>query len=431
MLEFYINKKKVQKMKTLPIVLHNKKILLIGASNVALQKAEVLHRNKIDFEVISLHVNEQMKNLCKKVTCKAFSKEDIKDFEIIVDATGVKEVAELLLEIKKEKNILINVVDVPEICDFYFASLLEYGTLKIAVSSAGASPTITQVIRDKIAALVPKEIEHLTDETMELRKNGIIDKEATRAKTKKLLSKVYLVGCGTGDVELLTVKAYNIIQNVDVVFIDHLIAQEIIDIIPKETIRVFVGKQKGFHSVKQEEINKLLLEYAAQGFSIARLKSGDPYIFGRGSEEAIAMVENGIHVEVIPGISSAIAGPLLSGIAPTARGYATNLSIVSAHLAGNRVNLEWIPLLKFANHTVVVLMGVSRAKEIKKCAQNIGVDMDKDVAIISNASRKDQSVRIGKLEELEELCRDAQRPALIVFGDVVNLHNVLPKYGEE
>ena len=418
-------------MKTLPIVLHNKKILLIGASNVALQKAEVLHRNKIDFEVISLHVNEQMKNLCKKVTCKAFSKEDIKDFEIIVDATGVKEVAELLLEIKKEKNILINVVDVPEICDFYFASLLEYGTLKIAVSSAGASPTITQVIRDKIAALVPKEIEHLTDETMELRKNGIIDKEATRAKTKKLLSKVYLVGCGTGDVELLTVKAYNIIQNVDVVFIDHLIAQEIIDIIPKETIRVFVGKQKGFHSVKQEEINKLLLEYAAQGFSIARLKSGDPYIFGRGSEEAIAMVENGIHVEVIPGISSAIAGPLLSGIAPTARGYATNLSIVSAHLAGNRVNLEWIPLLKFANHTVVVLMGVSRAKEIKKCAQNIGVDMDKDVAIISNASRKDQSVRIGKLEELEELCRDAQRPALIVFGDVVNLHNVLPKYGEE
>ena len=311
------------------------------------------------------------------------------------------------------------------------SKFLEYGTLKIAVSSAGASPTITQVIRDKIAALVPKEIEHLTDETMELRKNGIIDKEATRAKTKKLLSKVYLVGCGTGDVDLLTVKAYNIIQNVDVVFIDHLIAQEIIDIIPKETIRVFVGKQKGFHSVKQEEINKLLLEYAAQGFSIARLKSGDPYIFGRGSEEAIAMVENGIHVEVIPGISSAIAGPLLSGIAPTARGYATNLSIVSAHLAGNRVNLEWIPLLKFANHTVVVLMGVSRAKEIKKCAQNIGVDMDKDVAIISNASRKDQSVRIGKLEELEELCRDAQRPALIVFGDVVNLHNVLPKYGEE
>jgi uroporphyrin-III C-methyltransferase/precorrin-2 dehydrogenase/sirohydrochlorin ferrochelatase len=423
-------------MKTLPIVLNNKKILLIGGAKVALQKAQVMHRNSIDFEVIALHVSEQMKNLCelfpsKVLTCKPFSKEDCKDFEIIIDATGNMEVTNILLELKKEKNILLNVVDVPELCDFYFASLLEYGSLKIAVSSGGASPTITQVIRDKIAELIPKEIEHLTDETMELRKNGIINKEETREKTKKLLSKVYLVGCGTGDVELLTIKAYNIIKNVDVVFIDHLIADEIIDIIPKETIRVFVGKQKGFHSVKQEEINKLLLEYAAQGFSIARLKSGDPYIFGRGSEEAIAMVENGIRVEVIPGISSAIAGPLLSGIAPTARGYATNLSIVSAHLAGNRVNLEWIPLLKFSNHTVVVLMGVSRAKEIKKCAQNIGVDMDKDVAIISNASRKDQSVRIGKLSELEALCCDAMRPALIVFGDVVNLHSVLPKYGEE
>lgn len=159
-----------------------------------------------------------------------------------------------------------------------------------------------------------------------------------------MLGKVHLVGCGTGDVDLLTIKAYKIIQSVDVVFIDHLISQEIIEIIPKTTKQVFVGKQKGFHSIKQEEINEQLKEYALQGLSVARLKSGDPYVFGRGSEEALSMVEAGIHVEVIPGISSAIAGPLLSGIAPTARGYATNMSIVSAHLAGNRVNLEWVPM---------------------------------------------------------------------------------------
>jgi uroporphyrin-III C-methyltransferase/precorrin-2 dehydrogenase/sirohydrochlorin ferrochelatase len=372
-----------------------------------------------------------MNEYTKTLTCKAFQESDVADFEIVIDATGNKDVCDALIKIKEKKNILLNVVDIPELCDFFFASLLEYGDLKVAVSSGGASPTITQVIRDKIKAMIPRQLENLTNEKKEERANGIINPDATRAQTKKLLSKVYLVGCGTGDVELLTIKAYNIIKSVDVVFIDHLIANEILEIIPEETIRVFVGKQKGFHSVKQEEINRLLIEYAAQGFSIARLKSGDPYIFGRGSEEAIAMVENGIRVEVIPGISSAIAGPLLSGIAPTARGYATNMSIVSAHLAGNRVNLEWIPLLKFSNHTVVVLMGVSRAKEIKKCAQNIGVDMQKDVAIISNASRKDQSVRIGKIEELEELCKDAMRPALIVFGDVVNLHSVLPKFGEE
>ena len=417
-------------MKTLPIILHNKRILLLGASNVALQKALVLHRNKIEFEVIAKEIDEKIKEFTQKLTCKEFEPDDAADYEIVIDATGDKKVSDMLLEIKKERNILINIVDIPELCDFFFASLLEYGDLKIAVSSGGASPTITQVVRDKIKEIIPKEIELLTEQKRIERENGIIDKEDARLKTKKLLSKVYLVGCGTGDVELLTLKAYRIIQSVDVVFIDHLIADEIIDIIPKETKRVFVGKQKGFHSVKQEEINRLLLEYAQEGYTIARLKSGDPYIFGRGSEEAVSMVENGIRVEVIPGISSAIAGPLLSGIAPTARGYATNLSIVSAHLAGNRVNLEWIPLLKYENHTVVVLMGVSRAKEIKRCAANIGVSLDKDVAVISNASRVNQSVAIGKLSQLEELCKDAMRPALIVFGDVVNLHNVLPKYGE-
>jgi uroporphyrin-III C-methyltransferase len=225
-------------------------------------------------------------------------------------------------------------------------------------------------------------------------------------------------------------KAYKIIQSVDVVFLDHLIAQEIIDIIPDKTEQIFVGKQKGFHSIKQEEINVQLKEFANRGLTVARLKSGDPYVFGRGSEEALSMVEAGISVEVIPGISSAIAGPLLAGIAPTARGYAANMSIVSAHLAGNRVNLEWIPMLKYNNHTIVVLMGISRAREIRKCAANIGVNMQKDVAVISNASRKNQSVITGKLEDLDALCKDAQRPALIVIGDVVQLHDKLPKFGE-
>lgn len=417
-------------MKTLPIIIHNKRILLLGASNVALQKAEVLHRNQIEFEVIAQEIDESIKEFTDKLTCKEFEISDIADYEIIVDATGNKRVSDLLLKIKKEKNIFINIVDKPELCDFFFASLLEYGDLKIAVSSGGASPTITQVVRDRIKALIPKEIETLTKEKRFMRDSGIIDKEETRVQTNKLLSKVYLVGCGTGDVELLTLKAYRIIQSVDVVFIDHLIADEILEIIPKETKRVFVGKQKGFHSVKQEEINRLLLEYAVQGHTIARLKSGDPYIFGRGSEEAISMIENGIRVEVIPGISSAFAAPLLAGIAPTARGYATNVSVVSAHLAGNRVNLEWIPLLKYENHTVIVLMGVTRAKEIKKSASDIGVSMDKDVAVISNASRANQSVAIGKLEELEELAKQAKSPALLVFGDVVNLHSVLPKFGE-
>lgn len=418
------------KYNTLPIILKNTKILLIGGGTVALQKAEVMQRNKMEFTCISTEYIEEFKTINTTKIIKTFELKDIESYFIIVDATGSKEVMQTLLDHKHKTNFLYNCVDVPEVCDFFFAALIEYGSVKVAVSSSGASPTLAKALRDKIKRDLPKNLETLNNELQEKRDNGIIDVAQAQKATNRMLGKVYLVGCGTGDVELLTMKAYRIIQNVDVVFLDHLIAQEIIDIIPSTTEQIFVGKQKGFHSIKQEKINKQLQEFANRGLSVARLKSGDPYVFGRGSEEALSMLEAGIHVEVIPGISSAIAGPSLAGIAPTARGYATNMSIVSAHLAGNRVNLEWVPMLKYNNHTVVVLMGISRAKEIKKCAKNIGVDMQKDVAVISNASRKNQSVATGKLEDLELLCNNALRPALIVIGDVVKLHEKLPKFGE-
>lgn len=418
------------KYNTLPIILKNTKILLIGGSTVALQKAQVMQRNNMEFTCISTEYIEEFKTINTTKTIKKFEIKDIKSYFIIVDATGSKEVMQSLLDHKHKTNFLYNCVDVPAVCDFFFAALIEYGSVKVAVSSSGASPTLAKALRDKIKRDLPKNLETLNNTLQEKRDKGIIDVSKAKKETDKMLGKVYLVGCGTGDVELLTMKAYRIIQNVDVVFLDHLIAQEIIDIIPSTTEQIFVGKQKGFHSIKQEEINKQLQEFANRGLSVARLKSGDPYVFGRGSEEALSMLEAGIHVEVIPGISSAIAGPSLAGIAPTARGYATNMSIVSAHLAGNRVNLEWVPMLKYNNHTMVVLMGISRAKEIKKCAKNIGVDMQKDVAVISNVSRKNQSTVTGKLENLELLCQAALRPALIVIGDVVKLHEKLPKFGE-
>lgn len=248
-------------------------------------------------------------------------------------------------------------------------------------------------------------------------------------KGKTCLGKVSLVGCGTGDIELLTLKAYRIIQEADVVFIDHLISDEIIEIIPKDTMKISVGKQKGTHSVKQEKINEMLIEYASKGFEVARLKAGDPYIFGRGAEEAQALMQEQIQVDVIPGISSAIAGPLSAGIAPTARGYATNLSIVSAHLAGNTINTQWIELLKITNHTTIVLMGLSRAEEILKIALAQGINPNLPTAIISNASRPNQTRVITTLKELAKAAKDAPRPGIIVFGEVVHLHKVLPQYG--
>jgi uroporphyrin-III C-methyltransferase len=243
--------------------------------------------------------------------------------------------------------------------------------------------------------------------------------------------KLYLIGCGPGDADLLTVKALKTIEKLDIALIDHLLTDEIIALIPARTKIVFVGKEKGKHSFPQKTINAMITEYALQGFTVGRLKCGDPYIFGRGTEEAIYASQNAIETEVIPGISSALSGPLSAGIAPTARGISTGVSLVSAHLAGDRVNLSWIPMLGVEDHTTVVLMGLSRTRQILKEALDQGIDASLPVAIISNATTAHQSSIITTLGELIDAAKGAPKPAILVFGNVVNLSSVLPTYRYE
>ena len=242
---------------------------------------------------------------------------------------------------------------------------------------------------------------------------------------------LYLIGCGPGDADLLTLKALKTIQKLDVALIDHLLTQEIIDLIPTSTKVVFVGKEKGCHSSTQDEINTIITSYALKGLRVGRLKCGDPYIFGRGTEEAIYAMDRGIHTEVIPGISSALSGPLSAGIAPTARGYATGMSIVSAHLAGDRVNLAWIPLLAMSSHTTIVLMGLSRAEQITAEALQQGINPALSVAIVSNATSSNQSTIITTLNDLAMAAKRSPKPAIMIFGDVVALESQLPKYIHE
>ncbi len=243
--------------------------------------------------------------------------------------------------------------------------------------------------------------------------------------------KLYLIGCGPGDADLLTLKALKAIEKLDIALIDHLLTQEIIDLIPSRTQVIFVGKEKGKHSFPQDQINTMITEYAHQGYTVGRLKCGDPYIFGRGTEEAIYATKNAIETEVIPGISSAFSAPLSVGIAPTARGVSSGVSIVSAHLCGDRVNLSWIPMLGVKDHTTVVLMGLSRTRQIVKEALDRGIDPTLPVAIVSNATTAIQSSIITTLSELVTVAKGAPKPAILVFGDVVNLSLTLPHYQYE
>ena len=282
------------KNKTLPILLKNQKILLIGGGNVALQKAQVLHENNIEFTIISKIFNKEIQTISSNIINKSFKLKDIKDFYIIIDATGNKKVANKLLKYKKSHNILLNIVDVPALCDFYFMALTKNKPLQIAVSSNGASPTAAQFFRDECESMIPKDISVYLENKQKERDSGIIDIKRTQKELLKQKAKVYLVGCGLGDVELLTIKAYKVIKKVDVVLYDHLISQEILDEVPKGTKKIYVGKQKDFHSKTQEEINRLILKYAKQGLHVGRLKSGDPFVFGRGAEEMADILNENI-----------------------------------------------------------------------------------------------------------------------------------------
>ncbi|HHH19091.1 MAG TPA: uroporphyrinogen-III C-methyltransferase, partial [Campylobacterales bacterium] len=427
----------VQTHSTLPILLKNQKILLIGGGKVALQKAQVLAENQMEFRVISETIMVEMIAYTHDFHYKPFQLSDLRGYHIVIDATGNPEVAEMLVAYKRQHPILLNVVDVPKLCDFYFMALTPNQPLQIAVTSNGASPTAAKFFRDECAKLIPTDIDAYLQQKQAERDQGIIDVKKTTQELQQLgtesfsfagsglkppspNNQVYLVGCGIGDPELLTIKAYKIIQSVDVVLYDHLISQEIMALVPKQTKQVFVGKQKGFHSMAQEAINDLILTYASQGLSVARLKSGDPFVFGRGAEELQSLVEQGVQTEVIPGISSSISAPLMADIPITARGYASGFTVVSAHLRGNSVNLDWIDLMQKPNHTIVVLMGLSRVPQIVDEAKRLGVSGEKPCAIIANASRKNQQVMITTLDQLEEEAKMAERPAILVFGEVVN-----------
>ncbi|CAA6798510.1 MAG: Uroporphyrinogen-III methyltransferase (EC [uncultured Sulfurovum sp.] len=361
------------------------------------------------------------------IVVKAFKLKDIENTFIIIDATGNQKVTDKLLKYKNKHAILLNVVDVPEVCDFYFMALTKNEPLQIAVSSSGASPTVAKYVRDKCQELIPENMETFLEELQSKRNNGIIEVEETLEVTRTISSKAYLVGCGLGDPELLTIRAYNIIKNVDVVLHDHLISDEIMSIVPKNVKKIFVGKEKGFHTQSQEEINRLIYKQIKKGHSVARLKSGDPFIFGRGAEELLYLTQKSIKTEVVPGISSSVSGPLMANIPITTRDYSNAFTVVTAHLKGNAINLEWVPMLKSGNHTVIVLMGLTKAKEIMEEAKALNINMSLPCAIISNASRKNQSVKIGTLANLHTLALSAKRPAIIVLGNVVNFLHELEK----
>lgn len=239
------------------------------------------------------------------------------------------------------------------------------------------------------------------------------------------MGKVYLTGAGPGDFELMTIKALRVIQEADVIIYDRLANPDILKEAKKDVELVYVGKEKGSHSVPQDEINEILYQAALKHENVVRLKGGDNFVFGRGGEEGIYLYDREIAFEVIPGITSSIAVPAYAGIPVTHRGITTSFRVVTGHESANKEvsQVDWNSFT--TNETVVFLMGFHNLGKITKNLMNIGKPKDYPCAVISKGTTKDQKVVVGTLDTIVEKSKGLETPALIIVGEVVNLREKL------
>ena len=238
---------------------------------------------------------------------------------------------------------------------------------------------------------------------------------------------VHLVGSGPGDPELLTVKALRLLQNADVIVYDKLVSEEILSLIPSSVVKHFAGKESGNHHLQQSEINKLLVDFAKQGFNVVRLKGGDPFVFGRGGEEALYLARHNIPFEIVPGLTAAVACSAYAGIPLTHRGLANSVRFITGHCKDDLpLNMNW---RSFADKetTLVIYMGLSNIDKICRNLISAGRSAKTPAAIVQAGTTAQQQSYIATLDSLARIAtfENIQSPALTIVGEVVRLADEL------
>ncbi|MBK7461318.1 MAG: uroporphyrinogen-III C-methyltransferase [Betaproteobacteria bacterium] len=238
--------------------------------------------------------------------------------------------------------------------------------------------------------------------------------------------KVWLIGAGPGDPDLLTVKAARLIAQADALVYDHLVGEGIMDLARSDARLIYAGKEASKHTLPQGSINQLLVDLAREGLSVVRLKGGDPFIFGRGGEELETLVASDIPFEVIPGVTAAAGCAAYSGFPLTHRDHAQALTFVTGHLKDGSVNLDW-PALARPCHTIVFYMGIGAAAEICRQMISHGLPPTTPAAVVRNGTLPDQQTLLATLGTLPERINECEikPPALIIVGSVVSLHEKL------
>jgi uroporphyrin-III C-methyltransferase len=242
--------------------------------------------------------------------------------------------------------------------------------------------------------------------------------------------KAYLIGAGPGRADLITVRGLRLLRQADVIIYDRLIAQELLEEAHPDAELIFVGKRPHYHTLSQDGINRLLVERVRSGQIVARLKGGDPFVFGRGGEEALALRLAGLPFEIVPGVSSALAVPAYAGVPVTHRGVATSFAVVTGHECDETGgdSTDWMALARIP--TLIILMGVGQITQIRRALIEAGRDPQTPAIAIAQGTTDQQRTVCSTLDQLPAAIAASglQAPATIVIGEVVGLHDFLDWY---
>lgn len=456
-------------MEYLPLFvdLKDRACLIVGGGEIAARKAGLLRKANAIVTIVAPETSASTKAMIEAGEAfwinAAFNANQLSNQLLVIAATNDQEVNLHVYHQAKAKNILINVADSPELCDFILPSILDRSPIVVAISSGGQSPILARQLRARLETLIPpsygrlatlvgryrdvvkdrlstlamrrrfwetvlqgKVADHVLagrDELGEQTLNTLLD-NANDAELSQ--GEVYLVGAGPGDPELLTFKALRLMQQADVVFYDRLVSKEVLDLVRREAELIYVGKKRAWHAVRQDAINQLLLEHAQQGKRVLRLKGGDPFIFGRGGEEIATLAAAKIPFQVVPGITAASGCASYAGIPLTHRDYSQSCIFVTGQLKEGELDLNWSALVQ-PRQTVVVYMGLAGLPTLSQQLLKHGLPADTPAALVQQGTTEHQKVWISTIADLPGVAEREQpiAPTLVIIGHVVILHKSL------
>ncbi|WP_127471471.1 siroheme synthase CysG [Thiomicrorhabdus aquaedulcis] len=468
-------------MDYLPIFMNIKQqhCLIVGGGAVAARKADLFIQAGAMVTVMSPQLGTEMRfHLAQgKIVWQMaeFSPSQLAgllNIKLVICATDVQAVNLAVYHYFKALNIPVNVADQTEYCDFILPAIVDRAPMTIAISTGGRSPVLARVMKARLETLIPHGFSQLTDLVGRYRQQvkNLLNEEQRKGFWEKVLTglfidkavhgqegeaeallqtqinalhanadgnhesaampahqgEVYIIGAGPGDPDLMTFKALRLLQQADVILYDRLVAPEILDMARREAERIYVGKREKWHKVAQPDISQMLVDLAKQGKRVARLKGGDPYIFGRGAEEAELLVQNNIPFQVVPGITAAAGCSAYAGFPLTHRDYAQSVSLITGHQQAGAQEIDYARLAH-SGDTMVFYMGIKNAAQIQRSLLAHGLSPTMPVAIIENGTRANQKVTITDLTQMVQVIatQTIKPPALLIIGEVINLRERL------